>query len=70
MRNMSGREFFLQLGYIETAEQYLIERTHKELVAHGNATPSGINDSTLAFTAYAVIFMSAMVVLVGDGSIV
>lgn len=69
MRNMSGREFFLQLGYIKIAEQYLIERTHKELVAHNNAAPSGINGSTLAFTAYAVIFMSAMVILVGDGSV-
>jgi len=70
MRKMTGREFFSQLGHIETAEQYLIERTHKELAAHGNLTSSGINNSTLAFTAYAVFFMSVMVVLAGNGSIV
>ncbi len=69
MRRMKGRESFLQLGHIGTAEQDRIERTQKELAAYDNPTSTGINNSTLAFTAYAVIFMSTMVVLAGNSSI-
>jgi len=70
MKRMNGRESFLQLGHIGTAEQYLIEHTHKKLAAYDNPTSTGINNSTLALTAYAVIFMSAMVVLASNGSVV
>jgi hypothetical protein len=70
MKLRSGQSLFLRLGYIETAEQYLIERTHKELAASATSTSTGITQSAIAFTAYAVMFMSAMVVLAGNGTII
>lgn len=69
MNAMSGRELFHHLRSIETAEQYLVARTRRELAAHEAAKSSRLNLVAVAYTAYATLFAGIMIVLTGPAAI-
>lgn len=70
MNKFTGFQFMNRLREIESAEQYLIARTHRELAANQTKSSSGVDMSVIALSAYALIFMSCMVMIAGHTTIV
>ncbi len=67
MNKIDTSSLLEQLQALESAEQYLIARTHRELAGSATSTMSAVDRTLAAFSIYGLVSIFAAVLLTSNG---